>query len=210
MIQVRCSIWLTEFTGDLVQGNCCPFEGVMIVMFRSWSLAVQILARERLEALCGELKFQTGNRPVTLATMRKHQLVEAAVTQLLWSRERAERETVGELRLAFAGTPTRGGRVSARAKETATSRLEKVSSRRIKGLGDGTEHPSLVGPDGKAKVKEALIRELLRWCERHPEMEGSPFGAEAAHVPVDATIGSAQSRINSGDADWLRRERTSL
>ena len=94
--------------------NCCPFEGgdvgqsmhwhtecLMTVMFRSWSLAVQILVRERLEARCEELKSQTGNRPTTSATMRKHQLVEAAVTELLWSMDRAERETVGQLRLAL-------------------------------------------------------------------------------------------------------------
>ena len=34
----------------------------------------------------------------------------------------------------------------------------------------------------------------------------SPFGLEAADVPVDATIGSAQNRVNS---DWLRRKRIS-
>ena len=64
MLQVRCPIWPTEFIGDLVLGKCCPFEGggvgqlmrwqtecVMMVVFRSWSLAVQILVRERLEAL---------------------------------------------------------------------------------------------------------------------------------------------------------------
>ena len=33
--------------------------------------------------------------------MRKHELVEAAVTELLWSRNRAERETVRQLRLAL-------------------------------------------------------------------------------------------------------------
>ena len=57
--------------------------------------------RERLDARCEELESQTGNRPITLATMRKHQLVEAAVTELLWSRDSAERETVGQLRLAL-------------------------------------------------------------------------------------------------------------
>ena len=69
-------------------------ECVVRMMFRSWSLAVQILVRERLEARCEELKFQTGNRSITLATMRKHELVETAVTELLWSKNRAERETV--------------------------------------------------------------------------------------------------------------------
>ena len=71
-------------------------------MFPSWSLAVQILVRERLEARCEELKSQTGNRPITLATMRKHHLVEAAVTELLLFRDRAERDTVRQLRLALA------------------------------------------------------------------------------------------------------------
>ena len=74
--QVCRTIWHTEFIGDLVLVNCCPFEGgdvgqsmhwhtecFMRVMFRSWSLAVQILVRERLEARCEELKSQTGDRP---------------------------------------------------------------------------------------------------------------------------------------------------
>ena len=112
--QVRRTIWHTEFIGDLVLVNGCPFEGgdvgqsmhwhtecIMRMMFRSWSLAVQILVRERLEARYEELKSQTGNRPSTLAIMRKHQLVEAAVTELFCSRDRAERETVGQLRLAL-------------------------------------------------------------------------------------------------------------
>ena len=55
-------IWPTEFTGNLVLRNCCPFEGgsvgqlmcwqaacLMMVVFRLWSLAVQILVRERLK-----------------------------------------------------------------------------------------------------------------------------------------------------------------
>ena len=65
----------------------------------------RFLVRERLEARCEELKSQTGNRPVTLSAMRKHQLVDAAVTQLLWSRDGAERETVGQLRLALQEPP---------------------------------------------------------------------------------------------------------
>ena len=98
-LQVCRTIWHTEFIGDLVLVNCCPFEGgdvgqsmhwhtegFMRVMFRSLSLAVRILVRERLEARCELLRSQTGNRPTTLATVRKHQLVEAAVTGLLWSR----------------------------------------------------------------------------------------------------------------------------
>ena len=94
--------------------------------------------RERLEALGEELKSAIGNRPVTLATVRKHQLVEATVTQLLWCRDSAE------------------------IKELVIERSIPVC-----------------GPDGKAKVKEAFIRDL----------------------PVDVTIGSAQSKVFS----WRRR-----
>ena len=83
LTDVSRTIWHTEFIGDLVLVNCCPFEGgdvgqsmhwhtacVMRMMFRSWSLTVQILVRERLEARCEELKSQTGNRPpITPSTL---------------------------------------------------------------------------------------------------------------------------------------------
>ena len=94
-------------------------ECVMRMVFRSWSLAVQMLVRERLEARCEEL--------TTLATMKKHQLVETAVTELFWSRDQAERETVGQFRLAFAGAPPRGGRTSAEA--TAAPERPRKSKR---------------------------------------------------------------------------------
>ena len=55
----------------------------------------------------------------------------------------------------------------------------------------------ICGPNGKPQVKEALIRDLLRWCERQTDTGTAPFGACVADVPVDATIGSAQSRVNS-------------
>ena len=108
---VRGPIWPTEFIGDLA-GKLLPvgrwkrqpvdaLANRMTMVFRSWFLAVQILVRERLDALGEELKSPTGNRPVTLATVRKHQLVEATVTQLSRSRDRAGRETVGQRRLAL-------------------------------------------------------------------------------------------------------------
>ena len=140
------TVWPAEFIGDLVLVTCCPFEGgdvgqsmhwhaecFMRVMFRAWSLAVQNLVRERLEARCEELKPQPSNRPLTLATMRMHQLVQAAVTELLWSRSRAERETVGTAPIGTAETPTRGGRTSAREKETTPIWLEEIPSRRDQG-----------------------------------------------------------------------------
>ena len=116
-------------------------------MFRSWSLAVQILVRERLEARCEELEFQTGNRPTTLATMKKHKLVEAAMTELFWSTGPSARQWA----ISFAGTPPRRYRVE-EIKELAVERNISTS-----------------GPDGKPLVKEALIRDLLRWCERQPQ-----------------------------------------
>ena len=35
----------------------------------------------------------------------------------------------------------------------------------------------MTGPDGKPQVKEALIRDLLRWCERRTEPATVPLGA---------------------------------
>ena len=75
--------------------------------------------------------------------------------------------------------------------------LEEVPSRRDRGIGSETEHPNLWDPTAKPQVKEALIRDLLRWCERQTDTGTAPFGACVADVPVDATIGSAQSRVNS-------------
>ena len=142
----------TGFVGDSRAGEMLPVrtECLTRVVFRSWSLAVQILVRERLKALCKELKSQTGNGPVTLVTMRKHQLVEAA---LLWSRDRAERETVGQLRLALR---------ELRQEE------EELQPERKRLLPHGWKsfRAEVCGPDGKTKVKEALIRDLLRLCER--------------------------------------------
>ena len=63
----------------------CHDGGVSIVVSGSPDFGV----RERLEARCEALKSQT----VTL--------VEATVTQLLLSRDRVERETVGQLRPAL-------------------------------------------------------------------------------------------------------------
>ena len=80
---------------DGLAKRMCYDGGVSLMVWQS-----RFLVRARLEARCEELMSQTGNRPVTLSTMRK-QLVDAAVTQLLWSRDGAERETVGQLRLAL-------------------------------------------------------------------------------------------------------------
>ena len=55
----------------------------------------------------------------------------------------------------------------------------------------------ICGPNGKPQVKEASIRDLLRWCERQTETGTAPFGVCAADVQVDVTVGSAQSRVNS-------------
>ena len=46
-------------------------------------------------------------------------------------------------------------------------------------------------------MKEALIRDLLRWCERQPEVGPLPPGAEAAYVPIGVTnrVGTEQSEF---------------
>ena len=148
-------------------------ECVMRMMFRSWSLAVQILVRERLKARCEELKSQTSNRPITLATTRKHQLVEAAVTELLWSRDWAERDTVGRnsasRRKNFS--PSAGNCFHLAGRFRVEEIKELALERNI----------SISGPDG------ALIQDLLRWCERQTETGTVPLGACVADVPITTT-----------------------
>ena len=48
----------------------------------------------------------------------------------------------GTAPIGSAGTPTRGGRASARAKETTPTWLEEIPSRRDQGTGNGTDHPN--------------------------------------------------------------------
>ena len=102
----------------------------------------------------------------------------------------------GTVPIGSTGTPTRGGRTSAQAKETTPTALEEIPSRRDQGTGNGTDHPNRWA-QRQAPGQEALIRDLLRWCERQTETGTAPFGACAADVPVDATVGSAQSRVSS-------------
>ena len=104
--------------------------------------------------------------------------------------------TGGTAPVGSVGIPTRGGRTSPQAKETTPTWLEEVPSRRDQKTGNGTDHPN-GWAQRQAPGQEALIRDLLRWCERQTETGTAPFGACAADVPVDATVGSAQSRVNS-------------
>ena len=157
-------------------------------------MAVQILVRERLEARCEELRSQTSNRPpITMTTMRKHQLVEAAVTELLWSRDRAERETVGQVRLALRELRRQEEELQPERKKLLPPGWKRIRAEEIKELAL-ERNISMTGPDGKRQVKEALIRDLLRWCERQTEPETAPFGACAADVPITTAAESAQSR----------------
>ena len=136
-------------------------ERAMRVMFRSWSLAVQVLVRERLEARYEELKLEAGNRPIALASMRKHQLVQAAGTKLLWSRERAERETVGQLRLPLRELRQEEEELQLERKKLLPLGWKRLRAEEMKELAMERNIP-ICGPNGKPQVNEALIRDLLR------------------------------------------------
>ena len=181
----------------------------MRVMFRSRSLEIQNFERERFEGMCEELKSQTGNRQITLATMREHQLVAAAVTKLLWSRDRAELETVGQLRLALRDLRQEEEELQPERKNTLTW-LEEVPSRRDQGTGNGTEHTNLwiqrqaPGEGGVDSRPAASVRET----DRH--------GNGAVRVVCSRRAGRRDGRVDTvqkelipGDANWIRRKRTS-
>ena len=124
--------------------------------------------------------------------MRNHQLIEATVTQLLWSRHKAERETVGQLRLALRELRQEEEELQPERKRLLPPGWKRIRAEEIKELAMERNIP-IGGPTGKPQVKVALIRDLLRWCERQP--------AIGADVPVGATTGSAHRRVNS----WRRR-----
>ena len=94
------------------------------------------------------------------------------------------------------GTPTREVELQPERKKLLPLDWKRFRAERDQGTGNGTDHPNRWA-QRQAPGQEALIRDLLRWCERQTETGTAPFGACAADVPVDATVGSAQSTVNS-------------
>ena len=99
--------------------------------------------------------------------MKKHQLVEAAV---------AERETVGQLRIALRELRHEEEELQPGRKKLLPPGWKRYRVEEIKELAL-ERNMSTSGPDGKPLVKEALIRDLLRWCERQTETGTGPLGA---------------------------------
>ena len=95
--------------------------------------------------------------------MRKHQSAEAAVTELLWSRDRAERETVGQLRLAVREFGQEEEKLQPERKKLLPPGWQRFRAEEIKELAMERNIP-ICEPNGKPQVKETLIRDLLRWC----------------------------------------------
>ena len=147
----------------------------MRMMFRSWSLAVQIWMRE-------VRRVEVSNRQQTNCSGH------AVLVQGL-----GRARDSGTAPISFAGTPPRGGRTSSLAEETAATRLEEVPSRRDQRTAYGTEHLHLwtrrqaSGRGGVDPRLVVLVRETAR--DRN--------GACAVDVPITPTTGSAQSRVNS-------------
>ena len=118
-----------------------PLDALAYRMRHEDDVSIMVSGRERLQARCEELKFQTGNRATTLATMKRHQLVRGGI----W----AERETVGQLRLALR---------ELRHEE------EELQPVRKKLLPPGWRY-QVEEIKELATDEEALIRDMLRWCE---------------------------------------------
>ena len=116
------------------------------------------------------------------------------------SRDMAERETVGQVRSALRELRRQEEELQPERKKLLPPGWKRIRAEEIKELAL-ERNISMTGPDGKRQVKEALIRDLLRWCERQTEPETAPFGACAADVPITRAAESAQSRTNS----WRRR-----
>ena len=97
----------------------------------------------------------------------------------MWSRDRAERETVGQLRLALREHRQEKEELQPERNKLLPLDWKRFRAEEIKELAMERDIP-ICGPNGKHQVKEALIRDLLCWCERQAETGTAPFGACAA------------------------------
>ena len=138
--------------------------------------------RKRLEARC-EGRVEASNRQQTNHSGHHE---KARVGSL------AERETVGQLRLALRELRFEEEELQPVRKKLLPLGWKRYRVEEIKGLAV-ERNISTSGPDGKPLVKEALIRDLLRRCERQTETGTGPLGACAADVLITTTTGSAQS-----------------
>ena len=88
--------------------------------------------------------------------MKKHHLVEAAVTELFWSRDWPEHETVGQPRLALRELRHEEEELQPGRKKPLPPSWKRYRVEEIKDLAI-ERNISTSGPDGKTLVKEALI-----------------------------------------------------
>ena len=183
--QVRGTTWHTEFTGDLVLVNCCPFEGGDV------GQSMNCHEGDVSSMVSGSPGF--GERS-TRSEVRRVEASNRQQTKAIVVQGQGRTRDSGTAPSGSAGTPTRGGRTSVRAKETAPTWSEEVPSRRDQGTGRGTEYPNL-WTRRQAQVKEALIRDLLRWCEKQTENDnGAVRGVCRGRADRrDGRVGTEQS-----------------
>ena len=188
-------------------------ECVMRLMFRSFLLAVQISVRERLEARCEELKSQTGNRPITLANHEKATTGRGGSDEAIVVQGQGRTRDGGTALIGSAGTPTRGGRTSARAKENTPTWLEEVPSRKDLGTGYGTEHPNLwtqrqaPGEGGVDSRLAAIVRETDRngngavrgVCSGRAGRRDGRVGTEQSEFPETQTGFDGKGHLHDSD-----------
>ena len=116
------------------------------------------------------------------------------MTELVRSRDRAERETVGQLRMALRELRQEEEELQPERKKLLPPGWKRFRAAEIKELAMARNIP-ICGPNGMPQVKDSRPAALVR--ERETATGTAPFAARAPDVPVDATVGSAQSRVNS-------------
>ena len=102
----------------------------------------------------------------------------------------------GTAPIGLAGTPTREVEVQPERKKLLSLGWKRFRAEVIKELAMERTIP-IGGPDGKTKVKEALIRDLLRWCERQTGTGTAPFGGVCSGRAGrrDGRVGTEQSKF---------------
>jgi len=158
-------------------------------VFAAWLIAHVSAVRGYLEAEVQRLQSKLVKKTSSIWEMRKPALVEAAIKNLGWSRDKAESETVGQLRLYLKEAKT--------AKKAITNHLPtglqrmKHEELQEEAMNRGLE---ITKGKGAKKTREELIRDIKAWAE---EQVATEFQKTTETPPSPSSAAGARPKPRS-------------
>ena len=147
------------------------------MLLQAWKVVHLAAMRDYLEAENERLTALAG-KDGSIWTARQLELVALAQRELGMSRQAAERETVGQLRLMLKEARAMVDAVSALPKGLQRMRLAELQS---EAAGRGLE---IMRADGKTKCREELIRDIKDQAGSAKEASARPEGPPARPEPA--------------------------